>query len=357
MAAITLLEFANFDQPKLRGAVLNTLVKNVPLMDRIKWDNTKNLTQVVTYISGLPTPAFRSLNEQGTEVKASFAQVQETLKILEVDIVIDPVLLMLNSIQNVEAANADATIKSIGYFVNQMLIQGNDDSDPEQPRGIDRRLRHDDRFAGQTVDAGNGTDTPLALTRAAGTDANRYSYLDALDDVIARMGGVNFGGDPGLTFLCNVQNEQANWSIVRRLKLLDTTKDQFDRTLTAFRGIPFVDVGFTPAAAVTGSFDAAGSQTNQIIGNDSGSHAAATDPNGDADKAGALAYVTESTSLYCVRFDMDYFMGLQVAPLRVKNFGENVEIPSESKINVRWVFGFGALQKRSLGRIIGLDFS
>lgn len=354
MAATTLVEFASLSQPKLRGAVLNTLVKNVPLMDRIKWDNTKNLTQVVTYISGIPTPAFRSLNEAPSEVKPTFAQVQETLKILEVDIIVDPVLLMLDSIQNIEAANANATVKAVGYFVNDMLINGNDSSDEEQPRGIDIRLRDDERFAGQTIDAGNGTTTELVLNRASGTDANRYAYLDHIDDLIGVMGGVNFGESAGLTFLLNAQLEQLNWSIARRLKILDTTQDQFDRTLTAFRGVPFVDVGFKPAGAVTGTFDATATAGNQIIGNDTATHTDANDPNGDAVKAGTLNYAN-CTSLYAVRFDMDSFMGLQVAPLRVRNLGESVDNPHKSKVNLRWVFGFGALQKRSLGRIIGLD--
>lgn len=347
MAAITLLEALSLHQPQLRGAVINTLVQNVPLMDRIKWENTKQLNLTTSYLSGIPSVSFRSLNEAPTEVKATFAQMSETLKILEADIVIDPVLLMVDTIQNLEAANTEATIKSIGYLVNDKLINGNSASDPEEPDGIKRRLEYDERFNGQTVNA-TADSVKLDITAATGTSANRFTYLDKIDQLIAVMGGVNFSKEAPITFLVNNQLERANWSIVRREKLLDTTQDQFDRTLTAFRGVPFIDVGFkSGAGAITGTFDTAEATTNQIIPNDNDDLSALN---------GANAY-QNSTSLYAVRFANDYFLGLQMSPLRTKNLGQSVDNPHKSKINIQWVFGFAAFQKRSIGRLVGLDVS
>jgi len=354
MTAVALLEFSNLTQPKLRGAVLKTLVENVKMMDKIKWVTDKNLTSTTPYLSDLPAPAFRSLNEAATEIKATWSQLQETKSILEVNILVDPVLLMLDSIQNVEAANAEAAVKGIGYFVNEMLLQGDSQSNVDEPDGIWRRLRSDSRFNGQTVNA-SSDGTKLDITPTNGTDAERYSYLDRLDEVIAVMNGVS-GGESvkDIAFLCNSQLERNNWSMIRRLKLFDTTKDQFDRIFTTHRGVEFIDQGFLPAAAIDGTFDAnAAVNGNQIISNDAdgaGSNETLISGNG------ANAY-SASTSLYCVRFGEDYFYGNQVAPMKVRHLGESVDNTHQSKVNIRWVFGFGASQKRSLSRMVGLDVS
>lgn len=344
MVAMTLVEFLSLARPKLQGAVLNTLVKNVPLQDKIKWANTKSLNAPVTYMSGIPTVSFRDLNAAPSEVKATWAQTNEVLKILEVDIVVDPVLLMLDSIQNIETAQAEATIKSIGYFVNDKLINGDDVVTPSEPRGILKRLSLEERFNGQTINATNTT-TLLDIRPSQTADTARYTYLEKLDEVIAVMGGTNWE-ENGITFLCNSQVERANWSLVRRLKLLDTTKDQFDRTLTAFRGVSFIDVGFKSDSAVAGNFDAAGAATTQIIGND------ADNPTGN----GANAY-TSTSPIYAVRFGDDYFSGLQVSPLKVKHLGQSIDNPHKQKINIQWIFGWGAFQKRAIARLVGLDVS
>lgn len=323
-------------------------------MDRIKWQDTKNLTELITYISGVPAPSFRSLNEAPSEVKATWAQTNETVKILEVDIVVDPVLLMVNSIQNVETANAEAVVKSIGYFVNQMLVLGDSSTDIEQPDGLLRRLRSDARFSGQTVNATSDT-TKLDITPTTGVDSERWKYLAKLDELIGVMGGVN-GGESvqGLNFLCSAQLERGNWDMVRRLRAFDTTKDQFDRTYSTHRSIPFIDPGFKPANAVLGTFDSAGATSGaQIISNDGdGAGTSEVVISGN----GANNYST-STSLYCVKFDGDFFSGLQLAPLKVRHLGESVDNPHKSKVNIRWPFGFAALQKRSMARLVGLDVS
>jgi hypothetical protein len=323
-------------------------------MDRIKWADTKQLTMVTPYISGLPAPGFRSLNEAPTETKATWGQMQETLKILENDIIVDPVLLMLDSIQNVQAANTEAYVKALGYFVNNTLINGDSSTDVESPDGLLRRLRVDARFSGQTVNATADT-TKLDITAATGVDADRHVYLDKLDELIAQMGGVN-GGESvdGLNFLINAQLERAHWGMLRRLKLFDTTKDQFGRVVTSHRGVPFIDVGFKPASAVLGEFDTAGETGGQqIISNDgdgAGSSEVPTTGNG------ANGY-SNATSMYIVRFDQDFFCGLQVGPLKVRHLGESTDNPHKDKVNFRWVFGFGAFQKRSAARLVGLDVS
>jgi len=355
MVAVTLLEFSNLTQPKLRGAVLKTLVENVKMMDKIKWVTDKNLTSTTPYLSDLPAPAFRSLNAAATEIKATWSQLQETKSILEVNILVDPVLLMLDSIQNVEAANAEAAVKGIGYFVNEMLIQGDSTvADSNEPDGILRRLRSDPRMNGQTVNATTNT-VVLDITPATGTDAERFSYLDKLDEVIAVMNGVS-GGESikDISFLCNSQIERNNWSMVRRLKLFDTTKDQFDRVFTSHRGVIFIDQGFLPTDAIDGTFDSEGLVNGtQIISNDAdGGAANETLISGN----GANDY-DNSTSLYCVRFGEDYFYGNQVAPMKVRHLGESVDNTHQSKVNIRWVFGFGTSQKRSLARLVGLDVS
>lgn len=336
---ITLLDELSLEQPKLRKGVIQTLVESVMLQDRIPYETTGNLQVPVTYLAGIPNVPLRHINETPTGVQASFGQLVETLHIFDTDIDIDPVLAAnKNQIQPVEVAQTQAVVKGLGYRVNDLFINGDPTVDAREPMGLKYRLTNDVRYNGQTINADSNT-TPVGVSPAA-ADANFLTLLNKLDELFYLL---EFG--KGTILLVNRQFVLTVWAGLRKLKLLDTTRDQFDREIAVYRGVPIIDIGFKPVAAVTGSPDVAGAATTQIIGN-----------NADTPTGGGSNAYTASNVAYAVRLGEDYVMGLQQEAMRVKPLGETHDPPHFIRTNIRWVMNPGvSFQKRAIGRLVGFD--
>lgn len=338
--AVSLLDELAIEQPKLRKGIIQTLVESVMLQDRVPYETTGSLHLPVTYLSGIPTVPLRHINETPAQSQATHNQLTETLHIFDTDIDIDPVLAAnKNQIQPIEVVQTQAVVKGLGYRINDLFINGDPTVNAREPMGLKYRLTNDVRFNGQTVNAESAGTTPVGLNSAA-ADANRLLFLNKLDELFYLL---EFG--KGTVLLTNRQMVLTLWAILRTLKLLDTTRDQFDREIAMYRGVPIIDVGFKPTAAVSGSPDADGVGSTQIIGNNSDT------PTG----GGALAY-TASNVCYAVRLGEDYFMGLQQEPMRVKPLGETHDSPHFIRTNIRWVQNPGVpFQKRAIARLVGFN--
>ncbi len=344
---ITLLDELALEQNKLRAGIIQALVEQVMLQDRVPYETTGNMNVSVTYLSDVPTVPLRFINETPAGSQAKFAQLQETLHVLDTDIDIDPVLIAnKNQVMPVEVAQVKAVSASIGYRANDLTVNGDPGADARQPLGLKIRLRDDVRFNGQTV---NATGSAVELDcRPTATDADLLTWLNKLDELH------NLLRNKTSAFLVNQQTILNLWAGLRKLKLLDTTKDQFDREINMYRGVPFLDVGYKETGAINGSPSAAGQLGDQIIGNDSHSFAAAGDP---GPGNGANAY-TNTSPIYGVVFGEDMYMGLQQEAMRVKPYGETPDPPHFHRTNIRWVFHPGVpFQKRAVGRLIGCAMS
>lgn len=336
---ITLMDELAISQPKLRKGIIQTLVENVMLQDRMPYETTGSLHLPVTYLSGIPNIPLRHINETPTGVQATHAQLQETLHIFDTDIDIDPVLAAnKNQIQPIEVVQTQAVTKALGYRVNDLLINGDPTVDAREPMGLKYRLTNDVRFNGQTVNMDSDT-TPVGLAAGA-ADSNRLLFLNKLDELFYLL---EFGKNTIL--LVNRQTVLTLWALLRTLKLLDTTRDQFDREIAVYRGVPIIDIGFKASAAVSGSPDAAAAATSQIIGN-----------NADTPTGGGSNAYTASSVAYAVRLGEDYLMGLQQESMRVKPLGETPDPPHFIRTNLRWVMNPGVpFQKRAIARLVGFD--
>jgi hypothetical protein len=340
--SITLLDELAIEQPTLRKGIIQTLVESVMFQDRIPYETTGNLQVPVTYLSGIPTVPLRHINETATQVQASFGQLVETLHIFDTDIDIDPVLAAnKNQIQPIEVVQTQAIVKALGYRVNDLLINGDPTVDAREPMGLKYRLTNDVRFNGQTVNAGNDASTVTIGVGPAAADANFLQLLNKLDELFYLL---EFR--KGTVLIVNRQVVLTIWAGLRKLKLLDTTRDQFDREIAVYRGVPIIDIGFKPTAAITGQPDAYGATTNQIIGNNQDL------PTG----GGAVAYAVGSSPMYAVCLGDDYFIGLQQAAMTVKHLGEIHTTPHFLRTNIRWVMNPGVpFQKRAIARLVGFD--
>lgn len=343
--AVTLLDELSLSMPKIRAGVIKTLIEQVMLQDRIPWQTTGSKQTTVTFLSDVPTVQLRFLNEAVNTRKAEFAQLTETLTILETDIDIDPVFLDESQhIQNIQVAQTENVIAAIGYRINNLFINGDPTADAREPSGLKYKLTNDTRFTGQSVNATTST-TKLPFQPGTATDAQILQALNGLDKTLYLLS--NGAALTGITFLVNQQTLLAYWANLRQIKQLDTTRDNFDREIPAYKGVPLIDVGYDEVGAITATPAAAGSDGDQIIGNDNDS------PTG----SGANAY-TGTTPIYAVRFGDNYCVGLQQTPMKVEPFGKTDASPHYIRTNVRWVINpCATYQKRAIARFVGLDVS
>lgn len=344
---ITLLDEIAQETNPLRKGIIMALVEQVMLQDRVPYESVGALNVPVTYLSDIPSVPLRHINETPGGVQARYAQAVETLHIIDTDIEIDPVLLAVkNQVMSVEVAQTRAIMKSIGYRINQLMVNGDPNADSREPRGMKVRLRDDARMTGQTVNA-TGDANELDCSPDA-SDANLLTWLNKIDELMLLL-------EDNVSFL--LSNRQARlsfWAGLRKLKILDTTRDQFDREITVYRGVPILDAGFVPTAAIDGTPDATTVESNQIIGYDADDYSAGNDPGVGN---GANAYTTTST-IYAVRTGDEYSSGLQLEALRVKPFGETETPPHFHRTNIRWVLNpLVAFQKRSMARLVGCQFT
>lgn len=348
---ITLLDELALEKQPLRKGIIQGMLEQVTIQDRIPWETTDSLHMMVTRLSSIPRIPLRLINEVPSQVKSTHTQSTETLFILETDIDIDPVLLMpKNQVMSLEVVQTKGASAGIGYQVNDLFINADTALDIREPQGLKARLRDDIRFAQGTINA-TANSTKQDFSPDA-TDANTLIGLDKLDELhMSALRGHTSA------FISNQQFILRMWSALRRLRMLDTTRDQFDREINMYRKVPILDIGYKPESAISGVPDATTVELHQIIGYDADDYDAGNDP---GPGNGANAY-TDTNTVYGVVWNKDStegLTGLQIAPLKVDPIGKTQEAPHFYRTNIQWVFNpCVPLSIRSVGRLIGLQLT
>ena len=333
--ALTLLDMANLETEPLRKGVLMTMLEEPFVVDRIPWENVGSLDVTVTYVSGVPVVGFRNINEAPGTVEVSTAQRQVSLKVLETNIDVDWVLTKTkNVVQNPRTLQTQVVMKGISYTVNDLFLNGDPLANPKNPTGLKYLSEYEVRFQGGVT---TGNDRGQVLD-AAGLNCNsgnatlQYQLLDKIDACIYKVEGHK----PDVALL-NMQELLLVRSILRQLKLLDTTKDQFDRKIDVYMGIPLLDIGVKAEGAILGA------AANQCLLNDG--------------ETSPFAATGSTSSIYLVRWGDLYVQGLQMQPLQTEDLGRLKDSPHIVRTNVSWVMGFNVNSMRSFSRLCGLDVS
>lgn len=325
--ALSLLDIAAAEVKPLKRAIMMSMFKGrLPSpADFLPVENAQGLTQQIVRMTDGGSPTTRNINEAVAAYQAKFSDREETLKIIENKIVIDKVLLDVKTyIQDPIAMQTRAYGEIVKNTVNNLLINGDPTSDTSDPAGLDFRIKNDAFFLNQSVNAAN--------LDVDASDANRLTWLDHIDNVITLVGGGASGN-----FIVNRQTWIKFRSSLRALKLLDTTKDQFDREITQYGNHKIYDAGLKPAGAVSGAV------AQQVIGDDT--HTS--------------AYGTASTTpMYLVSVEGDEGARLlQLHPLRVTKVGLDPGDPKDYVVDVTWPVGFLFPSKYALGSIQGLNIT
>jgi len=318
----TLAEFSKLETDPLRKSIIDTLLMESNLMEVIPWETIGQLSTGVIRVQDLPSVGFRRVNGayDSTDI-GHFEHRVENVALCGRDIDTDEALARAkNTVADARAIQQTLTMKALAYMINDKFINGEvAHSDPLEFDGIRKRV--DDivaeGYTGQKIDcacSGSGILKDSAASQA---------FLDKLDSLLYAIKGHK----PDFLFM-NTKCLLAVRSLLRREKLLDNTRDMFDRIIDVYQGSRLVDIGVKA------------DQTTDIITS--------------TETSAGLEGSDEHTSIYAVKLSVgDMTWGIQEFPLEAKDMGEIEEKPAY-RTRVTWNLGLVTVDPRSLGRLYGV---
>lgn len=316
--AWNLAELSKIETDPLRKSVIDTFLMESNLMEIVPWETIGKLSETIVKISSLPSVGFRKINEGYTESTGAFAHAVENISLAGGYIDTDKAIARAkNTIADARATMQNTMLKAMVYKFNDKFINGDPSTDPEEFKGLKLRVDdiYDEGFTDQRIDLADTSDKGILRT-----EASRHTFLDKLDQLIYCVKGHN----PDF-LLMNKKMLLALRSLLRREKLLDQTKDMFDRTIDVYQGARLVDIGVKA------------DQTTEIILN--------------IEDDGGGSY---ETSIYAVKFGIgEMTWGIQEYPLEVEDMGL-LESKPVYRTMVDWPLGLATIDPRSLGRLFGI---
>lgn len=319
----TLVELSKIEKDTLRGTVIDTLLEDNPIMQIIPWETIGSLATTIVRMGTLPSVGFRKINEGYSVGTAALEQRVETISLMGAYFDVDKAIARSkNTIANARAVVQVMMIKAMSYKFNDKFINGNPESDPEEFKGLWQRVDdiYSDGFTGQKF---SGINDGTAGKGFLYDDTAGHEFLNSLDELLYQIKGHN----PDF-LLMNSKTLLAIRALLRRLKLLDNTRDMFDRVVDVYQGTRMIDIGVKA------------DQSTEIILN--------TETTAGA--SGSSQY----TSIYAIKFGIgQFFWGIQEYPLEVEDKGL-LESKPIYRTEVDWPLGLAYADPYCLARMYGV---
>ncbi len=316
----TLVELSKIETDTLRKSVIDGLLMDVPVLEMIQWETIGALATTVVRLGSLPSVGFRKINQGYSKTTGALEQRIETISLMGANFDTDKAIVRAkNTIASARAITQVMVLKAMSYNFNDKFINGNPESTPEEFKGIKERVADlvTDGYTNQYIDnAGTSGDGFLL------DSTESHNHLNMLDKLIYSIKGHN----PDFLF-CNDKYLLALRALLRKEKLLDTTRDYFDRVVDVYQGARLVDIGTTR------------DQTTEIITNTETLEAAGG---------------SESTSVYAVKLAIgQYLWGIQEYPIEVEDLGRLEDAPIY-RTEVDWPLGLALADPYCIARLYGI---
>ena len=318
--AWTLAEFSKIETDPLRKSIMDTLLMNTPVMELIPWETIGALSTNIIRIQDLPSVGYRRINGSFGESTGHLEQKAETISILGGNIDTDKAIARAkNTVADARAIQQVMKLKSIAYHFNNRLINGSvvvdaDAGDNPGFEGLKVRVNdlYDEGYTGQKISAGD----IFVLADAA----NQNTFLDKLDELMYAIDG----HQPDFLFM-NHKTLLAVRSTLRRLQVLTTSVDMFDRRVDMYQSARLIDIGTTA------------DQSTEIILN--------TESTVGADTGGT------ASSIYAVKFGIgDLMWGIEEYPMEVEDLGLLQALPLY-RTTIDWPLGLAVANPRAIARL------
>lgn len=318
----TLVELSKIEHDTIRKGVIDTLLMESNIMTVIPWETIGALATTIVRMGTLPSVGFRKINEGYAIGTAALEQKVENISLMGAYFDTDKAIARAkNTIATARGITALMMTKAIAYKFNDKFINGNPESDPEEFKGMLERVNdiYDEGYTGQKVACIDSTANKGFLY----DDTAGHKFLNNFDKAIYAIKGHN----PDFMFM-NSKSLLAIRALLRRLKLLDNTKDMFDRVVDTYQGVKMVDIGVKA------------DQSTEIILN--------------TETAAGVATGDDLTSIYLVKFGIGEFVwGLQEYPLEVTDKGELEDKPIY-RTEMDWPLGLANADPYSIVRMHGV---
>ena len=217
--ALTLAEAAKLSNDMLLSGVVETIIKDSPLLQRFPFIESVGNGLTYNQEKTLPGIDFYDVGDTWVESTPTFEQKTANLKIMGGDADVDNFLKSTRSnIQDLEAAVVELKAKALRDKFEEIVIYGNATTNPKEFDGL--RTLIDTTSASNQVIAMGATGATLTLAK-----------LDELIDAVK-------GGKPDLLLMSRRSRRKINSLIRAAGGMTDTDRDKWGNFIQLWDGIP-----------------------------------------------------------------------------------------------------------------------
>jgi len=213
--ALTLAEAAKLSNDVLLIGVIETIIKDSPVLQRIPFIEIVGNGLTYNREATAPTAGFFDVGDTWTESTPTFTQQTVTLKIMGGDADIDNFLIATRSnLQDLQSAVVQLKAKAVQQLFEQTFITGDATTNPKEFDGLDEL-----------------TDPSQELSMGANGGSLTLDKLDELIDTVK-------GGKPDLLLMSRRSRRIINKLARTSGSFLETDRDEFGQMLQFYDGIP-----------------------------------------------------------------------------------------------------------------------
>jgi hypothetical protein len=283
--AITLAQAKLGTQDDIQKGAIDEFRKSSFILDNIAFDdavtpgtNGATLTYGYTRVLTEAGAAFRALNSEYTSNEAQLERKITDLKVFGGKFDVDRVIANTGGLIDHVAFQMEQKIKAARALFHDTVINGSVANNANAFDGVNVAV------TGSSTEYGTGS--VIDLSTSAMIDSNYKTFLDALENWLAEL-----DEKPGM-IAGNAKMIAKIKQVARRAGYLTQSEDAFGRKVSAYDGIPLVDLG-----AKAGSNNPVVAIENRTVG----------------------TAQTGLTDLYAVRFGLDAFHGVSLANTNLVN--------------------------------------
>ena len=213
--ALTLAEAAKLSNDVLLTGVVETIIKDSPVLQRIPFIEIVGNGLTYNREATAPSAGFFDVGDTWTESTPTFTQQTVTLKIMGGDADIDNFLIATRSnLQDLESAVVQLKAKAVQQLFEQTFITGDATANPKSFDGLDKLCDSSQQLS-MGINGGSLT-------------------LDKLDELIDTVKG----GKPDLLLMSRRSRRSINKLARTSGSFLETERDEFGQMLQFYDGIP-----------------------------------------------------------------------------------------------------------------------
>lgn len=218
--SVTLAEGAKLSNDVLKVGVIETIIKDSPILQKLPFDEIKGNALTYNRENVMATAGWYAVGDPWAESTPTFDQKEAVLRILGGDADVDNYIKMTRSnIQDIEAAIIELKAKAVRHEFERTFIYGNNATDAKQFTGI--RMLINTTVASDQVIAKHADGITLTL-----------AHVDELIDAVK-------GGKPDM-LLMSRRSRRKITQLVRAAsaQLIESGKNEFGEWTERYCGIP-----------------------------------------------------------------------------------------------------------------------